>query len=117
MQETIGSGTRVGTTTKISGTARYVDGPATVITLMEEDLSNTILVVHEAGTTGVAPVLPDALGVICTSGGPTSHLALVAREFGVACVMAAKLDRDPEALQGLAITINEDGSVSIETGG
>jgi phosphoenolpyruvate-protein kinase (PTS system EI component) len=111
--EKVGIGLRVGPAAATSGICRYVDGPAEVLELMNQDVSSLILIVREAGTTGVAPILPDALGVVCTSGGPTSHLALVAKEYGVACVMAAKLECEPASLNGRIITLGSDGSISV----
>jgi phosphoenolpyruvate-protein kinase (PTS system EI component) len=111
--EKVGIGLRIGPAAATSGIGRYVDGPGEVLELMNQDVSNLILIVREAGTTGVAPILPDARGVVCTSGGPTSHLALVAKEYGVACVMAAKLECEPASLNGQTITLGSDGSISV----
>lgn len=113
-EEIIGVGIRVGGSARTSGIGRYVDGVDTVLKLMNEDVSELILIVHDAGTTGVAPILPDARGVICTSGGPTSHLALVSKEYAVCCVMAAKLDREATTLDGVCLTVDANGSIAIE---
>lgn len=112
----VGAGQRVGTREPVSGVGCYVKDVAAVLALMEQDVSGLVLIVDEAGATGVAPILPDALGVICTSGGPTSHLALVAKEYGVACIMAAKMQCSPEAFDGLLVTMLADGSIEAKAG-
>lgn len=109
----IGAGTPVGVTAAVAGTGRYVATVEAVMGLMNADLSESILVVPDASVTGIAPLLPDARGIICLSGGPTSHLALVSREFGVACVMAATLEHDAENLDGASLEIGREGQISM----
>jgi phosphoenolpyruvate-protein kinase (PTS system EI component) len=109
----LGSGVRVTSGSDVTGVAKLVDGIDAVLALMSEDVSDLILIVGEAGATGIAPILPDARGVICTSGGPTSHLALVAKEYGIPCVMAANFEQPPDSFDGADIVIGGDGTVSL----
>jgi len=114
-RQIVGAGVRVGSSSSITGIGRYVDGIPAVLMLMSEDVSESILIVNDAGATGIAPLLPDARAVICTSGGPTSHLALVAKEYDVGCVMSARLERAPASLNGLRLTIEANGCIVLES--
>lgn len=111
--QAIGAGTAVGAYAAVSGVARHVSGVEVVIELMGGDFSEMILLVPDASATNVGPLLADARGIVCTSGGPTSHLALVAREFGLACVMAATLERDLADLDGETVAIEPDGTLAV----
>jgi len=93
-----------------SGRLRRADDIADVTALMRRsDLDETILLVDTPSATAVVPLLPRVRGVICRSGGPTSHLALVSREFGLTCVMGAAVPAGAGA--GEAVTVHDDGSV------
>jgi phosphoenolpyruvate synthase/pyruvate phosphate dikinase len=97
----------------VLGTARYVSGVDVVMELMGTDLSETILLVPDASATNVGPLLAEASGIVCTSGGPTSHLALVAREFGLPCVVAATIDPSLAELDRRRIEVTPDGRIAL----
>jgi phosphoenolpyruvate-protein kinase (PTS system EI component) len=78
--------------------------------LREPGLEETILLAESATATALVPLLPKVRGLICTSGGITSHLAILSREFGLSCLMAAAVE-DPAALEGVRVVINADGTV------
>jgi phosphohistidine swiveling domain-containing protein len=109
----LGSGVSVGVRTPVAGTAVYVGSAARAMEIINEDMSASVLVVESSSVTGVAPILPDVLGVVCLSGGPTSHLALVAREFGVPCVMGATFADPPQEIDGLRLELEPDGTVNV----
>ena len=109
----IGQGKVVGAPATVTGIARFVADIQTVVEMMNADMSATILLVEDASATAVAPIIGDARAVVCTSGGPTSHLALVSKEFGVPCVVAAALREDTASLDGTTMTIGADGEISI----
>ena len=93
------------------GVLRRATEVADVFALMKEpDLSSTILLTESATATSLVPLLSRVRGLICTSGGITSHLAIVAREFGLPCVMAAVF-ADPASLEGIEVVLGEDGTV------
>ena len=94
------------------GVVRRATEIADVFALLKEpDLSETILLTESATATAIVPLLPKVLGLICTSGGVTSHLAIVSREFGLPCVMAAAVD-DVSALDGARVSVAEDGTIT-----
>ncbi len=78
--------------------------------LGREDLEQVILLTDSPSATAVVPLLAKVRGVICRSGGPTSHLAIVSREFGLAAVMGAEIE-DPDSLEGERVILTEDGVI------
>lgn len=78
--------------------------------LPKENLDEVILLTDAPSATAVVPLLAKVGGVVCRSGGVTSHLAIVAREFGLPCIMGAELD-DSETLEGVAVTISGEGEI------
>lgn len=79
--------------------------------LKDPALSESILLVESPSATAIVPLLARVRGIVCTSGGMTSHLAIVAREFGLPCVMAAGID-DLAALEGERITMSAEGEIA-----
>jgi phosphohistidine swiveling domain-containing protein len=110
MQTLLATGQVVSGTTG-GGIVRRAAGPSEVIAMMSrEDLAETIVVVDNAAATAIVPLLPVVSGIVCRSGGVTSHLAIVAREFGQLCVVGADLDEET-APDGTRVTIDADGAI------
>lgn len=95
------------------GTLRLVNSVADVLRLMQSDLTEVILLTRAASATVVTPLFSLIHGVICTTGGPTSHLAIVAREFNLACVMAARIEYEGE-LDGRKVHFGADGAIYLD---
>ena len=94
------------------GVVRVAGDVAAVLALLDDPhLGETILLTESATATAVVPLLPRIRGLICTSGGTTSHLAIVAREFGLPCVMAAEVG-DAALLDGVRVVVAGDGTVA-----
>lgn len=93
-----------------TGVFRSVQSIQDVLQLMQEDLSETIVFTTSASATTLTPIFPKIRGIICTAGGPTSHLAIVAREFGLPCVMGSEIHYDGQ-LDGQRVSINADGEI------
>jgi phosphohistidine swiveling domain-containing protein len=79
--------------------------------LRDPQLDEVILLTDSASATAVVPLLAKVRGVVCRSGGMTSHLAIVSREFGLACLMGAELP-DAPALEGARVRIDADGVIA-----
>ena len=75
-----------------------------------DDLAELVLLVDSPSATALVPLMSSIRGVICLGGGPTSHLALVAREFGLPCVMAAQIE-DARSHVGRVVVVREDGQI------
>jgi len=77
----------------VSGTARFISTIETVMTMMEEGVSDgTIAVIDDSGGTLTVPILEFFDGVVCMGGTVRSHLAILTREYGIPCLMGAELD-------------------------
>lgn len=76
------------------------------------NLDDVILLTDSPSATAVVPLLAKVRGVICLSGGPTSHLAIVSREFALPCVMGADIP-DPDQLQGQRIKVDAHGEITL----
>ena len=82
------------------GSLRVINSIDNVLTLLREFKSeetsglvgDKIVLVEDAGTTTLAPVLSRLKGVVCTSGALGSHLAIVTREFGIPALMGTKIN-------------------------
>lgn len=91
-----GHGSNLFATREVNGTARWFLNPADVLSVDAADLPGTIAFVRKGGTTFLAPILPDLGAVVCTAGSTESHLAILARDYGIPCVMGAELSADIE---------------------
>jgi phosphohistidine swiveling domain-containing protein len=106
----IGHGMKV-SGTETEGVLRAANNTDQVFALMRhERLDEVILLTDSASATAVVPLLAKVRGVVCRSGGMTSHLAIVSREFGIPCLMGAELPTDDD-LEGARVRIGEDGNV------
>jgi phosphohistidine swiveling domain-containing protein len=74
------------------GTARYIRSPTQVLKYLTDGVpKGTIAVIDDSGGTLTAPILEQFKGVICAGGSTRSHLGILTREYGVPCVMNAKI--------------------------
>ncbi len=89
------------------GELRVVTSIQDVIKLWKEGPDGKIVLVEDAGTTTLAPVLPKLAGVVCTSGALGSHLAIVTRELQIPALMGTKLETT-ESLDRKRVTIQPD---------
>ena len=76
----------------VTGTARYVRSSEQVIELMKSGVpAATIAIIDDSGGTLTAPVLEHFAGIVCAGGTVRSHLGILAREYGIPCLMNAKI--------------------------
>lgn len=80
-----------------------------VLALVSRDLSDTVLLTDQPSATAFAPILPRIRGVLCMGGGPATHLAIVSRGLGLACVM--KLSLDEPLRDGDRVSVDNAGAV------
>ena len=74
------------------GVARYVRSSERVIQFMKEGVpSGSIAIIDDSGGTLTAPILEHFAGIVCAGGTIRSHLGILAREYGIPCLMNAKL--------------------------
>ena len=89
------------------GIARYFRNNEQVLRCLNEGVQpDTIAIIDDSGGTLTAPILEKFKGVICAGGTVRSHLGILTREYGIPCLMNAKISG-----------IREGDLVEIETSG
>ena len=74
------------------GVALYIRSSDRVLDLLNSGVPpNTIAIIDDSGGTLTAPILEQFKGVICAGGTVRSHLGILTREYGIPCVMNAKV--------------------------
>jgi signal transduction protein with GAF and PtsI domain len=107
----IGRGTKVATAAPVRGAWRPLEDPDDVLALMDEDPSEVIAVVADAGATFLAPVFEDLIAVVCLSGTPLSHIGIVSRDYEVPCVMGTTLAENPTSGQTVEVDCSGDDGI------
>lgn len=89
------------------GIARYFRNSEQVMQCLSDGVAdNTIAIIDDSGGTLTAPILEKFTGVICAGGTVRSHLGILTREYGIPCLMNAKISG-----------IRDGDRVEIETSG
>ncbi|WP_240962249.1 PEP-utilizing enzyme [Sphingobium sp. TB-6] len=74
------------------GIARYIRTSERVIDFMKNGVpEDTIAIIDDSGGTLTAPILEGFKGVICAGGTVRSHLGILTREYGIPCLMNARI--------------------------
>ena len=89
--EAVGTGANLFPAGQIQGEARWFHNPADVVGADEDELPNLIAFVGKGGMTFLSPILAEVKAVVCTAGSLESHLAILAREFEIPCLMGTQL--------------------------
>jgi len=116
--EAVGKGANLFPAGQIQGSVRWFHNPADVVGADEDELPNLIAFVGKGGMTFLSPILAEVKAVVCTAGSLESHLAILAREFEIPCVMGTQLDT--EVIDGEEIVLdltNESVGTILRTGG
>lgn len=76
----------------VDGTALFVRSTQQVLQLLGEGIpAGTIALIDDSGGTLTAPILEQFHGVVCAGGTTRSHLGILTREYGIPCLMNAKI--------------------------
>jgi phosphohistidine swiveling domain-containing protein len=76
----------------IIGTASYIRNSEKVLHLMDKGVPRDLIaIIDDSGGTLTAPILEQFHGVICAGGTVRSHLGILTREYGIPCLMNAKV--------------------------
>jgi hypothetical protein len=74
------------------GIARYIRTSERVLALMQQGVPDEMIaIIDDSGGTLTAPILEKFKGVICAGGTVRSHLGILTREYGIPCLMNAKV--------------------------
>lgn len=89
----VGQGDNVVTHPKsITGIALFVQTADEVMEMMTGGVpADTIAIIDDSGGTLTAPILEHFKGVVCMGGTVRSHLGILCREYGIPCLMNAKV--------------------------
>lgn len=90
-----------------------VSTPEDLLSLMDLEEPNVIILIHTAGASMLAPLFSDLTGIICTTGGLGSHVAILSREFGVPCVVSAELHA---GVAGRQVRLQPSGDIELLSG-
>jgi signal transduction protein with GAF and PtsI domain len=108
--EQIGKGKATWSGSAHEGTVREVRTADDVLALLEDPPKDLIVLMHTAGATTLSPLFGDITGIVCTTGTEGSHVAILSRDFGIPCIVAAELTRD---LDGRRVRMEPSGEVSL----
>lgn len=111
--ETVGKGSNLFAAGQVSGSARWFHNPADVVGADEDELPGLIAFVGKGGMTFLSPILAEVKAVVCTAGSLESHLAILAREFEVPCVMGAELTADVADGDEVVLDLSDDSQATI----
>ena len=76
----------------VTGTARYFRSVQDVMQALSHGVPpDTIAVIDDSGGTLTAPILEHFKGVLCAGGTVRSHLGILTREYGIPCLMNARI--------------------------
>ena len=76
----------------VTGLALYVQTTEEVMTMMMDGVPpDSIAIIDDSGGTLTAPILEHFKAVICLGGTVRSHLGILCREYGIPCLMNAKV--------------------------
>ncbi|TFF97178.1 MAG: hypothetical protein EU547_05020 [Promethearchaeota archaeon] len=87
----IGKGLSCSSEKEAVGELKIIKTIQDVIALFDK-AQGKICFVEDAGTTTLGPIMSDLEGIVCSTGGSGSHLAIVSREFDIPCIMALNFD-------------------------
>lgn len=86
----------------VTGTARYFRSVQDVMQALSHGVPpDTIAVIEDSGGTLTAPILEHFKGVLCAGGTVRSHLGILTREYGIPCLMNARISgiRDGDSIE------------------
>ena len=76
----------------ISGTIRFISSTERVMEMVLDGVpEDTIAVIDDSGGTLTAPIIEDFKGILCLGGTVRSHLGILAREYGIPCLMDCRI--------------------------
>jgi phosphoenolpyruvate synthase/pyruvate phosphate dikinase len=89
----LGKGLSCSSEKEATGELKIIKTIQDVIALFDK-AHGKICFVEDAGTTTLGPIMSDLEGIVCSTGGAGSHLAIVSREFDIPCIMALRIDKN-----------------------
>jgi len=76
----------------VSGVVRFISTTERVMEMVLEGVpEDTIALIDDSGGTLTAPIIEGFKGILCLGGTVRSHLGILAREYGIPCLMDCRL--------------------------
>jgi hypothetical protein len=100
--EVVGTGLNVYEDEPVEGPAIWLGSPQAVMAFVAEGpVQDSIAVVRGGTTTFLTPVLMAGVkGIVTLQGAPESHLGILAREYGVPCLMSVAFEKGVRTARG-----------------
>lgn len=100
--EVVGTGLTVYEDEPVEGPAVWLDSPQAVMAFVAEgSVQDTVAIVRGGTTTFLTPVLMAGVkGIVTLQGAPESHLGILAREYGVPCIMSVAFTKGVRTARG-----------------
>lgn len=108
----IGTGENLFPAGKVSGPLRRLESPQQVLELLDEEGpedAKVIALTRFAGSTFLSPVMDKIAGIITSTGTRKGHLAIVARELELPCILGATIE---ECSDGCVVLLDCDDEKS-----
>jgi pyruvate,water dikinase len=114
MADAFGAGTVVsGGAGPVTGRFSSIVDVADLLRLMDEDGQQLVAFLEHPNVTMMAPVHERLVAIVCESGDEQAHVAIVARELGIPCVVRAELSLAREELEGRWVRLDTDGTLHL----
>jgi signal transduction protein with GAF and PtsI domain len=76
----------------ISGIVRFISTTERVMEMVLDGVpEDTIAVIDDSGGTLTAPIIEGFKGILCLGGTVRAHLGILAREYGIPCLMDCRI--------------------------
>jgi phosphoenolpyruvate synthase/pyruvate phosphate dikinase len=108
----IAEGHFVSQPSEVEGLVRVVKGLEDIVSMMREPAREPgIILTNVAGGSAVSTIIRQAKAIVSTIGGPNSHIVVVARDYGVPCIVGAEALRLEDFADGTRVRLYADGSI------
>jgi phosphoenolpyruvate synthase/pyruvate phosphate dikinase len=108
---TIGRGTMVGGGAGAEGTFETLLEVDDLLTLMGSERTGIVAFLEHPNVTMVGPLYDLLAAIVCKHGDASAHVAIVARELAIPCLVRTTLDRDPLELRGQKVRLETGGEL------
>lgn len=111
MSERIGSGTMVGDDTGAEGVFTALLDVEDLLAVMDGGVVGLVAYLVHPNVTMMGPIYDSLTAIVCEHGDDTSHVAIVAREFGIPCSVKTTIEPDIASLKGRRVRLTQSGEL------
>jgi len=100
---------------ELEGPVRIVCGLDQIVAFMKEPIGEpSIIITNVAGGSAVSTIIKRAMGIVSTIGGPLSHIVVVAKDYGVPCIVGASELPISDLRNGDRMRLYPNGRIEIQ---